>query len=183
MVRDDSGVCWGIVAVDMRSMSIKAFVAEATMLATGGPGLLFGRSTNSMINTGSAATSAYREGAKYANGEMIQIHPTAIPGEDKLRLMSESARGEGGRVWVPRQKGDGRPPKQIPESERWFFLEEKYPRYGNLVPRDVASREIFAVVKDLGRSEEHTSELQSPCNLVCRLLLEKKKKMLKQRGC
>ncbi|PYQ10275.1 MAG: succinate dehydrogenase flavoprotein subunit, partial [Acidobacteria bacterium] len=150
MVRDDSGVCRGIVAVDMRSMSIKAFIAEATMLATGGPGLLFGRSTNSMINTGSAATSAYLEGAKYANGEMIQIHPTAIPGEDKLRLMSESARGEGGRVWVPRQKGDSRPPKQIPESERWFFLEEKYPRYGNLVPRDVASREIFDVCVNRG---------------------------------
>src|SRR5437867_1248765 len=145
MVRDDSGVCRGIVAVDMRSMSIKAFVAEATMLATGGPGLLFGRSTNSMINTGSAATSAYREGAKYANGEMIQIHPTSIPGEDKLRLMSESARGEGGRVWVPKADGDARPPRDIPESERWYFLEEKYPAYGNLVPRDIATREIFQV--------------------------------------
>jgi len=122
------------------------------MLATGGPGLLFGRTTNSMINTGSAAASAYLEGARYANGEMIQVHPTAIPGEDKLRLMSESARGEGGRVWVPRAKGDAREPRRIPEPERWYFLEEKYPRYGNLVPRDVASREIYdvCVVKGLG---------------------------------
>ncbi len=150
MVKDDAGDCRGIVAVDMRSMQVKAFPADASMLATGGPGLLFGRSTNSMINTGSAAASAYLEGAVYANGEMIQIHPTAIPGEDKLRLMSESARGEGGRVWVPKKAGDPRPPKQIPEAERWYFLEEKYPRYGNLVPRDVASREIFEVCVNKG---------------------------------
>ena len=150
MVRDEAGTCRGIVAMDMRTMQPKAFAADAAMLATGGPGLLFGRSTNSMINTGSAATSAYLEGVKYANGEMIQIHPTAIPGEDKLRLMSESARGEGGRVWVPRKKNDSRPPKQIPEAERWYFLEEKYPRYGNLVPRDVASREIYEICVNQG---------------------------------
>jgi len=84
------------------------------------------------------------------NPEMIQIHPTAIPGNDKLRLMSESARGEGGRIWVPKTKGDKRGPKEIPESERWYFLEEKYPRFKNLVPRDVASREIFHAVVDLG---------------------------------
>jgi succinate dehydrogenase / fumarate reductase flavoprotein subunit len=67
------------------------------------------------------------------------------PGEDKLRLMSESARGEGGRVWVPKADGDVRSPRDIPESERWYFLEEKYPAYGNLVPRDIATREIFQV--------------------------------------
>src|SRR5208337_2304574 len=75
---------------------------------------------------------------------------TAIAGEDKLRLMSESARGEGGRVWVPRSKGDARPPKAIPPENRWYFLEEKYPAFGNLVPRDIASREIFHVCYDLG---------------------------------
>ncbi|MGZ4105810.1 MAG: FAD-binding protein, partial [Tumebacillaceae bacterium] len=90
------------------------------------------------INTGSAVASAYREGARYGNGEFIQIHPTAIPGDDKLRLMSESARGEGGRVWTYK---DGKP---------WYFLEEKYPAYGNLVPRDIATREIFHVCVDLG---------------------------------
>ncbi len=74
------------------------------------------------------------------------MHPTWIPGEDKLRLMSESARGEGGRVWVPRTAGDKRDPKSIPEKERWYFLEEWYPKYGNLVPRDVATRAIFKVV-------------------------------------
>src|SRR6266404_5045397 len=78
----------------------------------------------------------------------------AFPGEDKHRLMSESARGEGGRIWVPKKKGDTRRPRDIPENERWYFLEEKYPRYGNLVPRDVASREIFQVVKELGMGVE-----------------------------
>ncbi|MCV4754655.1 hypothetical protein OFC37_34850, partial [Escherichia coli] len=78
----------------------------------------------------------------------IQVHPTSIPGEDKLRLMSESARGEGGRVWVPKKPGDTRNPSDIPESERWYFLEEKYPAYGNLVPRDIATREIFQVCLD-----------------------------------
>jgi succinate dehydrogenase / fumarate reductase flavoprotein subunit len=107
--------------------------ADAVMLCTGGIGMLFGKSTNSVVNTGSSHASAYSQGAYYANGEFIQVHPTAIPGLDKLRLMSESARGEGGRVWTYK---DGKP---------WYFLEEKYPAYGNLVPRDIATREIFDV--------------------------------------
>src|SRR5213593_5231555 len=148
LVRDADGNCRGIVALDWVSMRIEAFGALAVMLATGGPGIVFGRSTNSVINTGAAAAAAYREGARYANGEFIQVHPTSIPGSDKLRLMSESARGEGGRVWVPRNRGDKRAPKSIPESERWYFLEEKYPAYGNLVPRDIATREIFQVCID-----------------------------------
>jgi len=137
--------CVGIVAIDLHAMAVRTFRADAVILAVGGPGLIFGRTTNSTANTGSAATSVYRDGARYANGEFIQIHPTAIPGADKLRLMSESARGEGGRVWVPRAKGDTRDAKAIPEAERWYFLEEKYPRFGNLVPRDIASREIHEV--------------------------------------
>ncbi|HEX7252472.1 MAG TPA: succinate dehydrogenase flavoprotein subunit [Thermoanaerobaculia bacterium] len=145
LVRDADGNCRGIVAIDWYSMKIEAFPAAAVMLATGGPGIVFGRSTNSVINTGTAASAAYQEGAWYANGEFIQVHPTAIPGTDKLRLMSESARGEGGRVWVPRTQGDRRDPRSIPEKERWYFLEEKYPSLGNLVPRDIATREIFQV--------------------------------------
>src|ERR671912_608811 len=109
------------------------------------PGLIFGKSTNSMVCTGSAVSACYQQGARYANGEFIQVHPTSIPGEDKLRLMSESARGEGGRVWVPKAQGDKRSPSSIPESERRYFLEEKYPAYGNLVPRDIATREIFQI--------------------------------------
>jgi succinate dehydrogenase / fumarate reductase flavoprotein subunit len=150
MVRDEGGRCIGSVAMDLRTNEIRAFPAEAVMLATGGPGIVFGRSTNSVINTGTAAGRAYLEGAIYANGEFIQVHPTSIPGEDKLRLMSESVRGEGGRVWVPKKKGDTRDPLSIPEEERWYFLEEKYPKYKNLVPRDVATREIFHVCRELG---------------------------------
>jgi succinate dehydrogenase / fumarate reductase flavoprotein subunit len=149
-VKDGQGACRGIAALNLRTMEIDSFPADAVCLATGGPGIVYGRSTNSTINTGSANGRSYMDGAIYANGEFVQVHPTAIPGEDKHRLMSESARGEGGRVWVPRQKGEKRAPKSIPENERWYFLEEKYPKFGNLVPRDVATREIFSVCRDLG---------------------------------
>ena len=133
IIMDDEGTCRGIKAQNLKTMEIKAFPGDAVIMATGGPGIIFGKSTNSVINTGSAASIVYQQGAKYANGEFIQIHPTAIPGDDKLRLMSESARGEGGRIWTYK---DGKP---------WYFLEEKYPDYGNLVPRDIATREIFDV--------------------------------------
>ncbi|WP_342429425.1 succinate dehydrogenase flavoprotein subunit [Neobacillus sp. FSL H8-0543] len=132
-IMDDEGVCRGITAQNLRTMETKAFPADAVIMATGGLGMIFGKSTNSTINTGYAAARLYQQGAIFANGEFIQIHPTAIPGDDKNRLMSESARGEGGRVWTYK---DGKP---------WYFLEEKYPAYGNLVPRDIATREIFDV--------------------------------------
>jgi len=145
IILDDHQVCRGLIAMDLQTLELKAFPADAVIIATGGPGLIFGKSTNSMVCTGSAVSACYQQGAKYANGEFIQVHPTSIPGEDKLRLMSESARGEGGRVWVPRKERDLRSPSQIPESERYYFLEEKYPAYGNLVPRDIATREIFQI--------------------------------------
>ena len=145
LVLDDHQVCRGLIAMDLQSLELKVFQADAVIMATGGPGLIFGKSTNSMTCTGSAVSACYQQGARYANGEFIQVHPTSIPGEDKLRLMSESARGEGGRVWVPKAEGDKRSPKDIPDSERWYFLEDKYPAYGNLVPRDIATREIFQV--------------------------------------
>jgi succinate dehydrogenase / fumarate reductase, flavoprotein subunit len=149
-VLDSNGVCRGICAMDLRSMELKTFPADAIIIATGGNGAIFGKSTNSVVCTGSADSALYQQGAYYANGEFIQVHPTCIPGEDKLRLMSESARGEGGRVWVPKQAGDKRAGKSIPESERWYFLEEWYPKYGNLVPRDVATRAIHKVVYEHG---------------------------------
>ncbi|HMS39492.1 MAG TPA: succinate dehydrogenase flavoprotein subunit [Pyrinomonadaceae bacterium] len=145
LVLDDYQVCRGLIAMNLQTLELKSFAADAVIMATGGPGLIFGKSTNSMTCTGSAVSAAYQQGAKYANGEFIQVHPTSIPGEDKLRLMSESARGEGGRVWVPKNQNDSRNPKDIPTAERWYFLEEKYPAYGNLVPRDIATREIFQV--------------------------------------
>ncbi|MBC7782899.1 MAG: succinate dehydrogenase flavoprotein subunit [Burkholderiales bacterium] len=137
------GVCVGIVAQDMRTMQIKAFRGDAVVIATGGNGLIFGKSTLSVICTGGAVSRCFQAGAKLGNPEMVQVHPTAIPGEDKCRLISESARGEGGRVWVPKKKQDTRPPNSIPEDERDYFLERMYPAYGNIVPRDIATREIF----------------------------------------
>ena len=137
-VIDGTGACRGIVAMPATTLKPEAFRADAVILATGGLGAIFGRSTNSINCTGSALGSVHRQGVTYANPEFIQVHPTAVPGEDKDRLISESVRGEGGRVWVPR---DGKP---------WYFLEEKYPKYGNLVPRDIATREIFSIVMDKG---------------------------------
>ncbi|MBO8169943.1 MAG: succinate dehydrogenase flavoprotein subunit [Thermoanaerobacteraceae bacterium] len=137
-VIDDQGVCRGIIAQDLATMEIRAFVADAVLLATGGAGMIYGKSTNSVINTGSAASAVYQQGVYYANGEFVQIHPTAMPGDDKNRLMSESARGEGGRIWTYK---DGKP---------WYFLEEWYPAYGNLVPRDIAARAIFKVCVEMG---------------------------------
>lgn len=141
-ILDDKKICRGITALNLQTMEVKAFRADAVALATGGCGMIFGKSTNSTACTGSAAGAVFQQGAYYGNGEFIQVHPTAIPGEDKLRLMSESARGEGGRVWTYR---NGKP---------WYFLEEWYPKYGNLVPRDVASRAIFKVVKEMGLGVE-----------------------------
>jgi succinate dehydrogenase / fumarate reductase flavoprotein subunit len=149
-VLDSNGVARGITALDLRTMELRSFASDAVILATGGVGALFGKSTDSVVCTGSAQSAIFQQGAFYANGEFIQVHPTCIPGEDKLRLMSESARGEGGRVWVPRTAGDPRPIKQIPAAERFYFLEEWYPKYGNLVPRDVATRAIHKVVYELG---------------------------------
>ncbi|GIR32505.1 MAG: succinate dehydrogenase flavoprotein subunit [Deltaproteobacteria bacterium] len=144
-VLDSEGRCVGATINNLRTGEIRAERGDAVILATGGPGLVYGRSTNSMVCTGTATTSAYLQGAKYGNAEFIQIHPSAIPGRDKLRLMSESARGEGGRVWVPKNPGDERKPRDVPEDERFYFLEEKYPRFGNLVPRDVGAREIYDI--------------------------------------
>jgi succinate dehydrogenase / fumarate reductase flavoprotein subunit len=149
-VLDGNGVARGICAMDLRSMEVRTFPADAVIIATGGIGAIFGKSTNSVVCTGSAQSALYQQGCYYANGEFIQVHPTSIPGEDKLRLMSESARGEGGRVWVPKKPGDSRDPLSIPQNERFYFLEEWYPKYGNLVPRDVATRAIFKVVFEEG---------------------------------
>ncbi len=149
---DPNQVCRGLVAQNLNSMEIRSFPADVVVVASGGPGLVFGRSTMSVMCNGAAASRCFQAGANYANGEFIQVHPTAIPGADKLRLMSESAHGEGGRVWVPRTPHDPRDPKEIPEAERYYFLEERYPEYGNLVPRDIATREIFDVCVNDGLS-------------------------------
>ncbi|HEU5410206.1 MAG TPA: succinate dehydrogenase flavoprotein subunit [Candidatus Acidoferrales bacterium] len=145
-VIDDARVCRGICAMDLKTMQVRTFPADAVIFCTGGIGAIFRQTTNSVVCTGSAQSALFQQGVYYANGEFIQVHPTAIPGEDKCRLMSESLRGEGGRVWVPRKAGDTRPARSIPEKERFYFLEEWYPKYGNLVPRDVATRAIYKIV-------------------------------------
>lgn len=151
LVLDDQGVAHGIVYMDLYNLKLDVLKADAVVIATGGPGLIFKLSTNSTFCTGAANGRLYQQGMKYANGEFIQIHPTAIPGPDKLRLMSESARGEGGRIWV---YGDSSKKivtpegKEIPCGETgkpWYFLEELYPAFGNLVPRDIGAREILKV--------------------------------------
>ncbi len=151
LVIDETGHARGIVYMDLINMKLDVMKADAVIFGTGGPGLIFKKSTNSTFCTGAANGRLFMQGMEYANGEFIQIHPTAIPGEDKLRLMSESLRGEGGRIWVygdstkTIKNSEG---KSIPcgkTGEPWYFLEELYPGYGNLVARDVAAREILRV--------------------------------------
>jgi succinate dehydrogenase / fumarate reductase flavoprotein subunit len=133
----------GIVARNMVTGEIERHQADAVVLCTGGYGNVFFLSTNAMGSNVSAAYRAYKRGALFANPCFTQIHPTCIPVhgtyQSKLTLMSESLRNDG-RVWVPKTPGDERPPHQIPESDRDYYLERKYPSFGNLVPRDVASR-------------------------------------------
>ncbi len=150
IVLDDEQVCRGLTAMDLGSMKVSTFPAAAVVLATGGLALTYGRSTMSNNSTGAPASRVYQQGAQFANAEFIQFHPTGIPGHDKNRLMSEACRGEGGRIWVPKKAGDTREPRDIPDEERFYFLEEWYPAYGNTVPRDVASRAICRAVRHMG---------------------------------
>lgn len=155
LILDEQGVSRGIIAMNLFNLKLEVHKADAVVIATGGPGLIFKKSTNSTFCTGAANGRLYMQGMKYANGEFIQVHPTAIPGPDKLRLISESLRGEGGRIWVP---GDSSKTistatgECIPcgrTGEPWYFLEEMYPAFGNLVPRDIGSREILRIC-DMG---------------------------------
>jgi succinate dehydrogenase / fumarate reductase flavoprotein subunit len=151
IVQDADGVCRGIVAMDLRSLEVRAFRADAVVLATGGLGQIYAPKTTCSTNsTGAAASRVYQQGARFANAEFFQFHPTAMLGEDKTRLMTEAARGEGGRVWVPKDPSDRREPLRIPETERFYFLEDWYPSYGNTVPRDIAARAIWKVTRELG---------------------------------
>ncbi|WP_335980854.1 fumarate reductase/succinate dehydrogenase flavoprotein subunit [Streptomyces sp. CA2R106] len=133
----------GIVARDLVTGEVSTHLADAVVLATGGYGNVFYLSTNAMNSNATAIWRAHRRGAYFANPCFTQIHPTCIPRtgdhQSKLTLMSESLRNDG-RIWVPKAKGDARPPADIPEAERDYYLERIYPSFGNLVPRDIASR-------------------------------------------
>lgn len=179
LVVDSEGKARGIVMQDLFNLKLETLAADAVVIATGGLGLLFKKSTNSTFCTGAANGRLFRQGMQYANGEFIQIHPTAIPGEDKLRLMSESARGEGGRIWVYGDSSkfiigpDGNKIQCGKTGEPWYFLEELYPAFGNLVPRDIGAREVLKVCElGLGINGEMQVYLD-----VSHLSDEKKKKL------
>ena len=141
----------GIVVRDLVTGAIRSHTAEAVVLATGGYSNIFFLSTNASGSNVTATYRAWKQGAAFANPCFTQIHPTAIPPSEayqaKLTLMSESLRNDG-RLWVPKQKGDSRSPEQIPEPERDYFLERRYPRFGNLAPRDLASRAVKHICDD-----------------------------------
>jgi succinate dehydrogenase / fumarate reductase flavoprotein subunit len=143
-----NGIARGIVTRNLVTGKIESHVADAVVLGTGGYGNVYYLSTNAKGSNCTAIWRAHKKGAYFANPCYTQIHPTCIPVtgdyQSKLTLMSESLRNDG-RIWVPKQKGDKRPPGQIPEAERDYYLERKYPSFGNLVPRDVASRNAKAV--------------------------------------
>ncbi len=151
LILDEEGIARGIVMQDLYNLDLTVLKADAVVIATGGLGVIYKKSTMSTFCTGAANGRLYMQGMKYANGEFIQIHPTAIPGADKMRLISESIRGEGGRVWV---YGDSSKKIAFPDGstrpcgvtgEPWYFLEEMYPAFGNLVPRDIGAREVLRV--------------------------------------
>ena len=164
LIQDEQDIARGVVLMDLFNLKLDILKADAVIIATGGPGLIFKKSTNSTFCTGAANGRLYMQGMHYANGEFIQIHPTAIPGSDKLRLMSESIRGEGGRVWV---YGDSSKSIETPDGKTipcgetgkpWYFLEELYPAFGNLVPRDIGAREILRII-ELGLGVEGREEV------------------------
>src|SRR6201986_2089966 len=152
------GKARGIVARNLVTGEISTYIADAVVLATGGYGNVYYLSTNAKGSNVTASWRAYKRGALFANPCFTQIHPTCIPVsgdyQSKLTLMSESLRNDG-RIWVPKTKGDKRSPDQIPENERDYYLERRYPSFGNLVPRDVASRNAKAVC-DEGRGVGET---------------------------
>lgn len=137
------GKARGIIARNLVTGELERHAAHAVVLATGGYGTIYYYSTLALNSNGSAAWAAFKKGAYFANPSFIQIHPTGLPMlnefQSKLTLMSESLRNDG-RIWVPKAKGDKRRPGDIPEEERDYYLERRYPAFGNLVPRDVASR-------------------------------------------
>ena len=143
----------GVIARDLVSGALETHLGDAVVLATGGYANAYFLSTNAKASNATAIWRAYRRGAAFANPGFVQFHPTCLPAGEphqaKLTLMSESLRNDA-RLWVPARAGDGRPPDAIPDAERDYFLETRYPRYGNLVPRDVASRAVKAVC-DAGR--------------------------------
>jgi succinate dehydrogenase / fumarate reductase flavoprotein subunit len=153
VAKDGGGRCAGVVAQHVASGEIRGFPASAVVAATGGGSRIYGKSTNPIFSNGSAAAALYLQGAALANPEFVQFHPTAMLGSSKTRLISEGARGEGGRLFTYK---DGAP---------WYFLEEMFPEWGNLITRDKASQAIYYVCNELGLGIERYAVLLSISHL------------------
>lgn len=164
IVKDGWDICRGIVAIHLSGMEIKAFPANAVIVATGGPLGIFANTAGSALDCGAYASSLYQQGAWYANGEFIQTHPTAIPGRDKFRPIPESARFEGGRFFVPR---DGQP---------FYFMEEWHSAHGNSAPRDLLCRSIHKVVYEMGLGPKGERAVYLDLTYLPREIFEKKLK-------
>ncbi len=178
LVLDEEQIARGIVMMDLFTLELSLLKADAVVIATGGLGFIFKKTTNSTFCTGAANGRLYMQGMKYANGEFIQIHPTSIPGHDKLRLMTETLRGSGGRVWVygddskTIENGEGKIVSCGKKDQPWYFLEEFYPDIGNLVPRDIAAREIVKVVA-AGLGVEGKKQVFLDCTHFSKAMQEK----------
>jgi succinate dehydrogenase / fumarate reductase flavoprotein subunit len=160
---DENGQCHGCVAQDIYTMELESFIGTALIVATGGYASLYKWSTNAVLSNGAVTGQLMLQGIPVANPEFVQFHPTAMAYGDKPRLISESARGEGGRLWVPRDK------------KPWYFLEEMYQELGNLVSRDLASRAIYKVVNEMklgvdGKNQVYLDITQLPKDIMERKL-------------
>ncbi len=144
---DSNGYCRGCIVQEIYTMKLEAYTGAALIIATGGYAGLYGWTTTALLSNGASVGQLLVQGVAVANPEFVQFHPTSMADGDKPRLISESARGEGGRLWVPR---NGKP---------WYFLEEMYPGLGNLVTRDVASRAIYKVVKEMGLGVDNKNQV------------------------
>jgi succinate dehydrogenase / fumarate reductase flavoprotein subunit len=159
---DENGRCRGCVTQDIYTMKMEAYTGTALIVATGGYSGLYGRSTNAMLSNGAVAGQLMLQGVPVGNPEFVQFHPTAMAHGDKPRLISESARGEGGRLWVLR---NGKP---------WYFLEEMYPELGNLVTRDLASRAIYKVVNEMRLGVDRKQEVYLDITHLPKEVMEQK---------
>ena len=152
LIQDAQGKAKGITAMELRTMEVRAFPADAVIMAAGGFGQLFAQSPGMLHQTGAAISRLYQQGAHIANAEFVHFHPTAMLGTDKFRIISELCVNEGARLWVPKDAQDDRKPGNIPENERYYFLEEQFPAAGNQVSLDLATQSIWDIVKEQGLS-------------------------------
>ena len=159
---DENGRCHGCIVQDIYTMKLETYISSALIIAAGGYSNLYGRTTNAVLSNGAVAGELLLQGISVANPEFVQFHPTAMAQGDKPRLISESVRGDGGRLWVPRN------------SKPWYFLEEMYPDMGNLVARDIASRAIYKVVNEMGLGVDRKQQVYLDITYLSKDIMERK---------